>query len=86
MGRHVLAESVEIPEIVQAVTGYVARRLIERQRALAESPDLLARGAPKEAARQQRRRRWRALGALTLGFVIGVLTLFVVALLMATRS
>jgi hypothetical protein len=86
MGRHVLAESLEIPDIVQAVTAYVARRLIERQRTLADNPDLLARGAPKEVARQQRRRRWRALGALTLGFVIGALTLFVVALLMATRS
>jgi hypothetical protein len=31
MGRHVLAESHEIPVIVQAVTTYVARRLVERQ-------------------------------------------------------
>src|SRR5579863_1123557 len=51
IGRRVLAESHEIPDIVQAVTTYVARRLIERQRALAENPDLLAQAAPKEAAR-----------------------------------
>ena len=44
-GRHVLAESHEIPEIVQAVTTYVARRLVERQRALDEDPDLIARVA-----------------------------------------
>src|ERR1700728_1248646 len=31
VGRHVLAESHEIPDIVQAVTTYVARRLVERQ-------------------------------------------------------
>src|SRR6516165_4926532 len=40
-GRHVLAESHNIPDIVQAVTAYVARRLVERQRALSEDPDLL---------------------------------------------
>ena len=30
MGRRVLAESYEIPDVVQAVTTYVARRLVER--------------------------------------------------------
>jgi len=82
----VLAESHEIPEIVGAVTGYVARRLVERQQALAENPDLMSRVAPKEAERYRQRRRWRAVGALALGFLIGVLTLFVAALLIASRS
>ena len=35
-GRAVLAESHEMPDIVTAVTRYVARRLIERERALAD--------------------------------------------------
>ena len=35
-GRAVLAESYEIAEMVQAVTRYVARRLVERERALAD--------------------------------------------------
>jgi len=35
-GRKVLAESNDIPEIVEAVTHYVAARIIERERALAE--------------------------------------------------
>ena len=35
-GRAVLAESYEVPEMVQAVTRYVARRLVERERALAD--------------------------------------------------
>src|SRR5579872_1901451 len=43
LGRQMLAESHDITEIVRAVTTYVARRLVERQRALAEDPDLLAR-------------------------------------------
>jgi hypothetical protein len=86
IGRHVLAESHEIPDIVQAVTTYVARRLVERQRALAEDPDLAARIAPKEAGRYRRRRRWRTFGALALGFLIGVVTLIVLALALASRG
>src|SRR5580704_16971568 len=59
MGRHVLAESHEIPDIVQAVTTYVARRLVERQRALEEDPTLIARVPPNEAKHYLARRRWR---------------------------
>src|SRR5215468_10488914 len=33
-GRKVLAESVNVPEMVDAVTKYVAQRMIERERAL----------------------------------------------------
>src|ERR1700754_559983 len=36
VGRRVLAESHEIGELVKAVTDYVARRLIDRERALDE--------------------------------------------------
>src|SRR5664279_4215946 len=35
-GRAVLAESYEVPEVAVAVTRYVARRLVERERALAD--------------------------------------------------
>jgi hypothetical protein len=85
IGRHVLAESHEIPEIVQAVTTYVARRLVERQRALDEDPDYINRVSPKAAAREHRRRRWRTFGVLVLGFVVGVVTLIVTALIFAAR-
>jgi hypothetical protein len=83
MGRHVLAESHEIAEIVPAVTTYVARRLIERQQALAENPDLLAHAPPKEVRLYHRRRRWRTFGAIVIGFLIGAVALFIVALLLA---
>src|SRR4051812_9099757 len=42
-GRKVLAESSEIPEIVESITHYVASRLIERERALADDADLRVR-------------------------------------------
>jgi hypothetical protein len=83
LGRRVLAESHETADIVKAVTDYVARRLIERERALDEDADLVNRVAAKEAARAVRRRRRRSLGALALGFVLGMLTLLVLALVVA---
>jgi len=79
IGRRVLAESHEIPDIVKAVTTYVARRLVERQRALEADPDLLARLSNKMARHYRWRRRWRTLGILTIGFLAGVVTLFVLA-------
>jgi hypothetical protein len=85
VGRHVLAESHDIPDIVQAVTGYVARRLIERERALDEDPDFITRVGRPEAARESRRRRRRGLITLALGFVLGVVTLVVIALFVASR-
>jgi hypothetical protein len=86
IGRRVLAESHDIPDIVRAVTDYIARRLIERQRALDEDPDFINRVAPKAAQRQHRRRRLKAFGVLALGFLIGIVTLIVVALIFASRS
>src|SRR5580704_16774270 len=86
MGRHVLAESHEIPDIVAAATTYVARRLVERQRALEDDPTLIALVPPNEAKHYLARRRWRTIGAIALGFLCGVATLFVVALLLASHS
>jgi hypothetical protein len=79
MGRRVLAESYEIPDIVQAVTTYVARRLVERQRALEADPDLLARISNKMARHYRWRRRRRTLAVLAIGFLAGVATLFILA-------
>ena len=86
IGRRVLAESHEIADIVKAVTDYVARRLIERERALDEDPGFIARVGRQEAMRVRRRRRWRGLGALVLGFLLGVITLMLAALFFASRS
>ena len=85
VGRRVLAESHEIADIVQAVTTYVARRIVERQRALDEDPDFIQRVAQSAAERERRRRRWRAIGAFLFGFALGVVGLFAAGVLIAMR-
>src|SRR5579872_5264438 len=86
IGRRVLAESHEIPDIKQAVTTYVARRLVERQRALDEDPGFIRRVALSVAERERRRRRWRAIAAFLFGFALGVAALFAAGVLIAMRN
>ncbi len=85
VGRHVLAESTEIGDIVQAVTTYVARRIVERQRALDEDPEFIQRVARSVAERERRRRRWRAVGAFVFGFFLGLLGLFTAGVLIVSH-
>jgi hypothetical protein len=85
-GRRVLAESHEIADMVRAVTDYVARRIVERERALEDDPDFIGRVGRREVARERRRRRRRGLGALVLGFILGLITLILAALILASRS
>ena len=77
-GRIVLAESHDVPVIVDAVTDYVARRMVERERALVATP------APAPPP-TEKRRRGRIL-PFALGFVLGALALFVLALLASLSS
>ena len=83
-GRKVLAESVNIPEMVDAVTKYVAQRLIERERALADST-LPARDLEQEARFERRRRRNRAIKAFLFGLIVGLAALITAAMLSAPR-
>ena len=80
-GRAVLAESYEVPEMAQAVTRYVARRLVERERALADDAGS-KQGVTQKIYRLERsRRRWRALRTFIYGVILGVVALFALALL-----
>ncbi|MGH6714897.1 MAG: hypothetical protein ACREDC_01775, partial [Bradyrhizobium sp.] len=72
-GRIVLAESHDVPVIVDAVTDYVARRMVEREQALATP----SAPVPAAAKKQRRGRFW----PFALGFVLGALALFGAALL-----
>lgn len=80
-GRGVLAESYNVPEMVHAVTRYVARRLVERERALADDAAMGRASSQKVLQQERRYRRWAAFGAFILGVIIGVAALFVVAML-----
>ena len=71
-GRKILSESADIAQTAKAITRYVASRLIERERALAEG------GQPRQEPRQS---TWRAVGAFILGLIIGAGGLVIVAML-----
>lgn len=92
-GRVTLAESEKVDPMVEAMTDYIARRLVEREAALAA--DLTSRYAQKEAARAARagkailpvtkdaRPRWRRRAETALLFtieIIGAIVLFVLLL------
>jgi hypothetical protein len=80
-GRAVLAESHEMAVIVHAVTRYVARRLIERERALADDTPFGQATAQKMVEHEQRRARLRAMRTFVYGMIIGAGALFVLAIL-----
>ncbi|MGJ4891645.1 hypothetical protein ACQR1Y_25895 [Bradyrhizobium sp. HKCCYLRH3099] len=71
-GRIVLAESHDIGAIVKAVTDYVARRMVERERAFG-----VARMQAQASSETPRRGRF---WPFVLGFVLGALSLFGIAL------
>jgi hypothetical protein len=78
-GRTVLAESDDAAAVVNAVTDYVARRMIERERALAATP-LIAQAKAKEKPRRS------GLWTFALGFIAGAVALFGLALFAALRA
>jgi hypothetical protein len=80
-GRIVIAESHDVPVIADAVTDYVARRMIEREHALA-APPMTAERNPVPAAKPRRGRFW----PFALGFLLGALALFGLALFASFNS
>jgi hypothetical protein len=79
-GRIVLAECHDVAAIADAVTDYVARRMIERERALAATSTALPQQV--EANKPRRSRFW----AFAFGFIAGIIALFGLALVAAFRS
>jgi len=78
-GRIVLAQSHDVPVMVDAVTDYIARRMIEREHAMVVTP------APADAAAVPVKSR-RSLWTFAFGFVAGLAALFGFALVMALRQ
>src|SRR5437762_5200879 len=76
-GRIVIAESHDVSAIVDAVTDYVARRIIEREHAMVVTP--VADSAPAG-------KRRRSFGMFALGFLVGAIALFGLALFASLRN
>jgi hypothetical protein len=77
-GRIVLAESHDVPVIVDAVTDYVARRMIEREHAMVATP-------VDEPVVEKKPRR-RGFGIFVLGFLLGAVALFGLALYASLKN
>jgi hypothetical protein len=75
-GRIVLSESLEVPPTVEAVTDYVARRIVEREQAIAVPPPIVA---------PEKKRRF-GVWSFILGVLLGAAGLFALALFAALRS
>jgi hypothetical protein len=65
--------------MVEAITRYVARRLVERERALTD--DAGRSVAQSVLHRGRRHRRWRTIRTFAYGLIAGVAALFALAML-----
>ena len=84
-GRKVLAESNDIAEIVETITHYVAARIIERERALAEDERPLHARLHRSLHGSRRRSRWGTFRAFVFGLLAGGIALFAVLWVVASR-
>jgi hypothetical protein len=80
-GRKVLAETAAIPQMADAVTKYLAQRMIERERALAGSG--MALNDPRREAWLRRRQGARMVGVFLLGVFAGLAALVIAAIVSA---
>jgi hypothetical protein len=85
-GRKVLAESMQVAEMVDAVTRYLAQRLVERERALADGTLPPMHELKQEARFVRRRGRRRGLRAFLLGVLMGFAILIAAALIFGPTS
>jgi hypothetical protein len=79
-GRIVIAESHDVAAIVDAVTDYIARRMIERENARVTTP--APAPAPVVIAKPRRSGFW----TFALGFLVGAIALFGLALFATLRN
>ena len=84
-GRKILAETADIPGMVQSVTHYVATRLVERERALADDTVSIGGTARRDLRAIARRRRWRLARAFLFGLIVGFGALFAALWIVASN-
>ncbi len=85
-GRIVLAESHDVPVIVDAVTDYVARRMIEREHAMVATPLPVAEPPAPPPAPVAVPKRRGGIGMFVFGIIVGALALFGLALLASVQN
>ena len=85
-GRKVLAETGNVIEIVNAVTKYVAQRMVERERALANGAFPAIHDRRSEVRSLRRRKRGRAFKAFVFGLFLGLATLITAALMFGPKG
>jgi hypothetical protein len=78
-GRTLLAESHDVPVMVDAITDYIARRMIEREQALVVPSSSVAAPPP---VTKKRGGFW----TFALGFFAGLVALFAFALIASLRN
>ncbi|MBN9598084.1 MAG: hypothetical protein J0G28_00240 [Afipia sp.] len=79
-GRTLLAESHDVPVMVDAITDYIARRMIEREQALVVPSSVAA--PPPPVVVKKRGGFW----TFVLGFFAGLVALFAFALIASLRN
>jgi hypothetical protein len=85
-GRKVLAESTEIDDIADAITHYIASRLVERERALADQFVPLPGKMHRNLRSIRSHMRWRLVRAFIFGLILGSLALFAALWIVALQS
>lgn len=84
-GRKVLAKSSEVAKIVEAITHYIASRMVERARALSSDFAAQAIELRHDVRMVVRQRGWRLLRAFLFGLLIGCAALFAALWIVASR-
>ncbi len=84
-GRVVLAESADVEDIAEATTTYIARRLVERERALASDERNPGGGIAYDTGFRWRR-RWPAIRTFVLGLFFGFAALLAALWMLASRG
>ena len=80
-GRAVIAEGYDLPVMVAEITRYMARRLVERERALADDVRTGRVAADRIERLERSRQRRRAVLTFMVGLIAGAAALFALALL-----
>jgi len=83
-GRRILVESAEVGNIVDVVSKYVARRIVEREQALVADQQALLRDPAADPLLRRRARR-RAIRAFIYGLLIGGAGVITTLVLLAQR-